>query len=151
MGKHEAMPAFRPPDPPSPSDPIPVASASDRVERPSADPRQTAHISVSDGFAENLGEAGLTAYVHAVVSAAGVAARGGDVAAVRRRLVEAFRDAAIPRPAARDDLIAEQLVAARGDVHVTALGRVIYGAPELDPENYQPRVVGIRDTSPKDQ
>ena len=43
-------------------------------------------------------------------------------------------------------------VAARGgEVHVTALGRVIYGAPELHPENYQPRVVGIRDTSPEGQ
>jgi len=124
--------------------PHPGAATSQAANHHDDVPR-AAHLSLNDRFVDRLGEAGLTAYVQALVDAAGVAAAGGDHDAVAERLATSLAGSGIEVSPVQRQQVVDQLRSARGNLHVSAYGKVIYGDPALDSASFEPHVVGTED------
>lgn len=125
--------------------PVPGADTSDTANHHHDHVRRAAHISLNDPFVDDLGEGGLTAYVAAVAAAARSAATGTSAESIVHSLRDAFDVAGIEIFGTELDVLAEELVNARGVVHISAYGDVVYGSHRMDVATFRPDVVGTED------
>ncbi len=130
--------------------PAPWAITSDQANHHDDVPR-AAYVNLNDRFVDQLDEAGLTAYVQALVAAADVAAAGEGQDAVAERLDAGMRAAGFPMAPVHAEQLVDRLLSAHGVVHIAAYGKVIHGDPALDVARFEPHVVGTEDPANPDR
>lgn len=110
------------------------------------DRHRAAHVAINEVFVQAHDGAELDAFVRAIVRTARFARRSTEFAEVARELRRQVALASLRIGEVEADSIADEIIRARGQVHISIDGRVLYGDPTVEASIHEPDVDGDEDS-----